>query len=405
MKRYNKIIALLAAIVMLLTACAAAEETVTPAPAPPGRQPARTQSAQTPQPPAAEKTPAATETPAATAAPVITATPEVTATPVVTAVPEATAAPVIAATPAAEVAIESDGAAEADDTVLDPEEEIGFTDAEIDEALAAALDKVADMSHILLLGIDARPGEKTGRSDTMVIATLDTDNNVIKLTSLMRDLYVEIPGHKNNRLNAAYVYGGADLLMKTIEHNFNVHIENYVAVNFSMLGDLIDQIGGVELTVESDYYVDRINAVIKEDNRVLGIDVNDGLLTAAGTQMMTGKQAQAYARYRYGTKDGDFGRTVRQREVLMKIFDKVSGKSLTELLKLVEANKDNVYTNLGFMDIVTLAPAVLAMKDAEFEQMRIPIDGAYSSKVVSGMAVLVPNRTKTKQAIADFLTN
>ena len=387
MKGYNKIIALLAAIVMLLMACAAAEGTVTPAPAPPGRQPARAQSAQTPQPSAAEKTPAAA------------------VTPVITATPAATAAPVVTATPAAEVAIESDGAAEADDTVLDPEEEIGFTDAEIDEALAAALDKVADMRHILLLGIDARPGEKTGRSDTMVIATLDTDNNVIKLTSLMRDLYVEIPGHKNNRLNAAYVYGGADLLMKTIEHNFNVHIENYVAVNFSMLGDLIDQIGGIELTVESDYYVDRINAVIKEDNRVLGIDVNDGLLTAAGTQMMTGKQAQAYARYRYGTKDGDFGRTVRQREVLMKIFDKVSGKSLTELLKLVEANKDNVYTNLGFMDIVTLAPAVLAMKDAEFEQMRIPIDGAYTNEKVSGMAVLVPNRTKTKQAIADFLTN
>ena len=85
MKRYNKIIALLAAIVMLLTACAAAEGTVTPAPAPPGRQPARTQSAQATQTPAAEKTPAATETPAATAAPVITATPAATAAPVIAA--------------------------------------------------------------------------------------------------------------------------------------------------------------------------------------------------------------------------------------------------------------------------------------------------------------------------------
>ena len=367
MKKQIRIFALVLAL-MMLASCAAAE-TVTPAPAPP----AGTAAAQ------------ATETSAAA--------------------PETTAAPETAETPAENITVESDGAAEEDDTVLDPEEEIGFADSETDAALAEALEKVAEMRHILLLGIDARPGEKTGRTDTMVIVTLDTDDNVIKLTSLMRDLYVEIPGYKNNRLNAAYVYGGADLLMKTIEKNFNVHIENYVAVNFSMLGALIDQIGGIELTVESDYYMDRINAVIKEDNRVLGIDVKDGLLTKSGTQTLTGKQAQAYARYRYGTKDGDFGRTVRQREVLMKIFHKVADKSLPELLKLVEANKENVYTNLGIGDILTLAPAVLAMKDAEFEEMRVPIDGAFTNEKVSGMAVLVPDRTKTKQKIADFLTD
>ena len=87
-----------------------------------------------------------------------------------------------------------------------------------------------------------------------------------------------------------------------------------------MLASLIDQLGGLTLTVESEYYMDRINAVIKEDNKVLGVDVNDGLLTHAGEQLMTGKQAQAYARYRYGTSDGDFGRTARQREVITKIF-------------------------------------------------------------------------------------
>lgn len=292
-----------------------------------------------------------------------------------------------------------------DDVIYDPEEELGFADEDEDEALAESLRLVGEMRHILLLGIDARPGEKTGRSDTMVIITLDAENNVIKLTSLMRDLYVEIPGRKNNRLNAAYVFGGPDLLLRTIEANFGVHIENYVAVNFSMLANLIDQIGGIEITVESDYYKDRINAVIKEDNKVLGISTNDGLLQQSGTQVLTGKQAQAYARYRYGTKDGDFGRTERQREVLLKIFRKLSDKSGLELGALAMANMDKVYTNLTLDDILALIPAMVSMKDATIEQLRIPVDGGYSNQTISGMAVLVPDRTKTKRAISDFLTD
>ena len=295
-------------------------------------------------------------------------------------------------------------AEEADDFIVyDPSEELAFDDAAADAALSEALQRVGEMRHILLLGIDARPAEETGRSDTMVIVTLDADNRVIRLTSLMRDLYVEIPGRKNNRLNTAYVFGGPELLLRTIEQNFGVHIENYVAVNFSMLGNLIDQLGGLEVTVESDYYMDRINAIIRQDNRVLGINLDDGLLRQAGTQVLTGKQAQAYARYRYGTKDGDFGRTVRQREVLQKIFKKLSARNGLELGALAMANMDKVYTNLSLGDIIGLAPALLAMKDAEIRQLRIPVDGSYSSRTISGMAVLVPDRTRNKQAIADFL--
>lgn len=289
-----------------------------------------------------------------------------------------------------------------DDTVLDPSEEVIFQDSAAGEYVESALAAINEMQNILLLGIDARPGEKTGRSDTMIILTVDAENNVIRMVSLMRDLYVEIPGYKNNRLNAAYVFGGPELLMKTIKKNFGIEVDHYVAVNFSMLANLIDQIGGLELEVESDYYVDRINAVIKCDNAVLGIDVNDGLLSGPGLQLMTGKQAQAYARYRYGTKDGDFGRTQRQREVIMKIIDKLSEKSLIELFKLAGDNMSNVYTNLTFEQITGLVPAALNLKGATMEQLRIPLDGAYASKTISKMSVLVPDRTKTKRAIAEF---
>lgn len=291
---------------------------------------------------------------------------------------------------------------EADDTVLDPSEEIVFQDSATSEYLADALEAAGEMQNILLLGIDARPGEKTGRSDTMIILTVDPEQNVIRMVSLMRDLYVEIPGHKNNRLNAAYVLGGAELLMQTIEQNFGIHVERYVGVNFSMLANLIDQMGGLELNVESDYYVDRINAVIKCDNKVLGLDVNDGLLESAGLQTLTGKQAQAYARYRYGTSDGDFGRTQRQREVILKIWEKLRGMTLVQLFKLTGDNLDNVFTNLTPDEILELVPAALQLQDAEVQQLRIPIDGGYSNKTVSGMAVLVPDRVKNKEALAEF---
>lgn len=290
----------------------------------------------------------------------------------------------------------------ADDTVLDPTEEVVFQDTATSEYLDNALAAVNEMQNILLLGIDARPGESTGRSDTMIILTVDADANIIRMVSLMRDLYVEIPGYKNNRLNAAYVYGGADLLMETIKVNFGIEVDCFVGVNFSMLADLIDQIGGLELNVESEYYMDRINAVIKCDNAVLGINKNDGLLTEPGLQMMTGKQAQAYARYRYGTSDGDFGRTQRQREVILKILEKLRSKTLIELFKLAGDNIDKVYTNLSIDQIIELAPAALQLENADVRQMRVPMDGGYNSQTISGMSVLVPDRTKTKEALAEF---
>lgn len=291
---------------------------------------------------------------------------------------------------------------EEDAVVENPEEEEQFDD-NIDSYLTDKRAEVANMRHLLLIGIDARPGETTGRSDTMMIVTLDPDGNVIKLTSIMRDLYVEIPGRKNNRINATYVFGGPELLMETIELNFGVHIDHYIAVNFSMLGKLIDSIGGLTLTVENEYYMRRINAVIKQDNRVLGIDRNDQLLTEPGEQRMTGKQAQAYARYRYGTADGDFGRTVRQREIITKIFEKLNQMTAIELMGLVVDNFDNVYTNLSVSDLASYAPVLISMKDAEIQEMRLPIDGGYQSKTIAGMSVLVPNREKNMQALLEFL--
>jgi LCP family protein required for cell wall assembly len=300
-----------------------------------------------------------------------------------------------------------------DGVVENPDEEEAFLEdlmAELDVDEANALEQVNGMTHILLIGIDARPKQKTGRSDTMMLLTIDAKNKCLKLTSFMRDLYVEIPGRKNNRLNAAYVFGGPELLIKTLKKNFGVKVDYYAAVNFSLLADLIDQIGGLTLNIESEKQMKYINLVIKEDNVVLkksypdrGIKTEDNLLTHTGEQLLNGRQAQAYARYRKGSSD--FQRTQRQREVVLKAIEKVRGMSMLEIGKLAMANLDQVTTNLTVADVLRLAPAVFQLKDTEVKQLRIPIDKGYKSKTVSKMAVLVPDRKKNTKALTKFLLN
>lgn len=258
--------------------------------------------------------------------------------------------------------------------------------------------------NILLLGVDARPGQSTGRSDAMILCSVDVQTNTISMISFMRDMYVQIPEHNPNRLNTAYYWGGQDLLYRTLAKNFGITADHYIAVDFSVLGSLIDQLGGLEINVEDDYFVDRINAVIENDNEVLGIDIDDGKLTQPGLQTLTGKQAQAYARFRYGAKSGgDYARTGRQREVLMLIFDKVTQLSVPELVDLAMSNIDAVDTDLTLVDLIKLAPVALQLKDATFEELRVPADGYFQAKTIKGMSVLLPDYDRIIDQIREFL--
>ena len=168
-------------------------------------------------------------------------------------------------------------------------------------------------------------------------------------------------------------------------------MDQYVTVNFTMMADLVNQIGGLELDVESDYIRDRINAVIKMDNKALGIDIDTDLLSSSGVQTLNGKQVQALARWRTGSSD--FERTQRQREVIVAILEKLKNEfSLMQLMRLAATNFDNVYTNMSLATIMQLAPALFELDLSSIEQLRIPVDGAYKNQTVSGMAVLVPDR-------------
>ena len=282
--------------------------------------------------------------------------------------------------------------------VYDPVEEYHSHGDEITEAL----DMLDGMKNILLLGVDSRTGKIEGRTDTMILLTVDIKGQVIKLTSFLRDLYVEIPGYKNNRLNSAYVFGGWPLLQKTFEKNFGVKPDAYVAVNLSGLAQIIDALGGVYVDVDAKK-IDRINAVIYWYNKqVLNLtNLSHGYLTKGGYQKLTGKQAEAWARYRYS--ESDYQRSARQRQLISIIFDEVKKMSLKELISFAMKNANLIETNLTITDIISLAPAVLALQDAEIKEFRIPIDNGSTSQKISGMSVLVPDRKKNANALKEFL--
>ena len=356
-------------------------------------------------------TKAPTPVPTATPTPVPTATPTPVPTATPTPVPTKAPTPVPTATPTqAPTAVPEQNAAPAlpesefvEDELLS-EDIVALLDEEAMEYLKGdgeTIRTVKGIRNILLVGVDARPGETRSRSDTMIIVTLDGNNNEIRMTSLMRDMYVSIPGKSNNRINAAWVYGGADLLMATIEENFGLKIDEYVAVDLRVLIDVIDALGGLTLTVKDTKQLSAINGVIDAYNYQFKEKTNDGLLKKTGTQHMNGKQVQAYARYRKG--ESDVQRTARQREVLTLLFDKLQSKSIFELTNIAFKVMERIDTNLSFSEIVSLVPVAFAMKDADFEQLTIPYDAKYEHKTVKGMAVIVPDTSSCRKAMDAFI--
>ncbi len=276
-------------------------------------------------------------------------------------------------------------------------------DGELDEYLVLPEGYVApqtDTFQLLLIGTDTYSTKSRGRSDTMMLAQLDPKAKTIKLVSFLRDMYVKIPGKGSNRINAAYAFGGPELLLQTLKANFGIEPDAYVSVNFSRMAALIDVIGGVEIDVSKNELT-QLNGILQYYNGQMGKKQNDGLVKKAGLQTLTGKQALSFSRIR--KIDSDFARTDRQRTVVEAAFHKVTQLGWDEIGKLVLDNLDNVVTNITAADAIRLIPTALTAKEATFETMQIPVQGAYASKMISGMAVLVPNLTKNLDALNEFL--
>lgn len=252
--------------------------------------------------------------------------------------------------------------------------------------------------NILLIGNDSREQGTDGRSDAMILLSLSNQTKTIHMTSLLRDMYVEIPGHDNTRLNAAYAYGGPELLMETLEENFDLEVNRYVQVNFQAFASLVDAVGGVELEVTNEE-VQYINKYLVEYNMLEERPVDTDYLDASlsGKIHLNGPQALAYCRNRYlGT---DFGRTERQRKVLSAVFQNAPGLLKNEPLELMNEILPMVTTNLNQMEIMRLFFQAANVLSYDMIQGSVPVEGSYSNATIRGMSVLEVDFDKNKEYI------
>lgn len=241
--------------------------------------------------------------------------------------------------------------------------------------------------NILLIGNDSRENGEDGRSDAMILLSISNKTGKIYMTSLLRDMYVKIPGHDDNRLNAAYSFGGAELLMETVEQNFDIKVDRYVLVNFEAFANLVDAVGGVDLELSSEE-IEYVNGYLVEYNMLLdrpqGTDNMD--TSVSGMVHLNGPQALAYSRNRYlGT---DFGRTERQRKVLSAVIGKLPKAVVTHPKALVDGLMPNLTTNLTQGECFQLSLMAGKLLSYDIEQASIPLEGTYQNATHRKMAVL-----------------
>lgn len=241
--------------------------------------------------------------------------------------------------------------------------------------------------NVLLIGNDSRENGEDGRSDAMILLSFSSRTKSICMTSLLRDMYVEIPGHDDNRLNAAYSFGGAELLMETVEENFDIPVHRYVQVNFEAFATLVDAVNGVELELTAEE-VAYVNGYLVEYNMLTGREQGtDNLDTSvSGMISLNGPQALAYCRNRYlGT---DFGRTERQRKVLDAVIAKLPQALLTNGFDLFDELMPNLTTNLTQSECFRLGLMGGALLTQETVQSVVPQPGTYQDATIRKMMVL-----------------
>lgn len=232
-----------------------------------------------------------------------------------------------------------------------------------------------EIINIAVFGVDSRDDTIEGRSDAMMIVSVDMKNNKIKAVSLMRDSLVKIEGHGKYKLNSAYARGGVELAIKTINQNFDMNITDYVSVNFKQLAGIVDALGGVEVEITE---AERRNANKYIKEMAKEHDVEAELIEESGVVTLRGFQAVAYTRIR-AVGNADFQRTERQREVMQKLMDKALDVNPMRYLSLVKSLIPMIETSLSNDEIVKLAGVILLKGRPEFEQGRFPIDGSYKT--------------------------
>lgn len=262
--------------------------------------------------------------------------------------------------------------------VLEPEEVTVPTEP------AETIPTGKNILNFLLVGQDRREGQGRQRSDAMILCTLNFEDKTLTMTSFLRDVWVNIPGYYNERLNVPYAINGFPLLNETLEYNFGVKADHNIEVDFTGFADVVDMMGGVEIEL-TNAEASHLN---KYGNQWGRSDGHRNWNLTGGKTLLTGIQALAYSRIR--ALDNDFGRTNRQRTVLNALLAKAKSMSIMELTDLATKILPLITTDMTNEQITTcIARVVPILQDLEVVSQRVPMDGTYAFASIHGKSVLV----------------
>ena len=271
--------------------------------------------------------------------------------------------------------------------------------------------------NIMLFGEDNKHEEEHGRTDTMIMLSIDNVHKKLKLTSFQRDTYVYIPGQGYDKINASYTLGGATLSIKTIQANFGVKIDRYAVVDFDSFKDIIDTLGGVEIEVTKDE-IEYINYQMYKNGQSNG---NRHTITAKpGVIRLNGQEALWYSRNRgltigeddneIGISGGDWDRTARQRKLLTKMVTDLKGAGLSDIVEIVNKVGPKITTNLKKDEIMGLVSNALTYISYEIKQTYVPKEGLWyynnpgdDSWYVAGSCIHITDMEAQRKALADFV--
>ena len=251
--------------------------------------------------------------------------------------------------------------------------QLDASDVDMSENEAEIIVAKKNVVNILVVGQDRRDTTSRQRTDCMILCTIDKNEKTLTMTSFLRDLWVHIPGYDDDRMNAAYVYGGFPLLDKTMKYNFGVTPDHNIEIDFEGFKKIIDILGGVEITLTAKE--------AKHIRQVYALEVEEGL------NLLSGKEALVYARTR--KIDNDFSRTDRQRTVITAVIEKIRTLSVAELYELCEEILPLITTDMTDAEIlgylVSYAPM---LNDLQIVSQHIPMDGTYSFSMIENKSVI-----------------
>ncbi|MDP1419852.1 LCP family protein [Peribacillus simplex] len=246
----------------------------------------------------------------------------------------------------------------------------------------------------LLIGVDAR-GEQKSRSDAIILAKYFPEQEKLKLASIMRDSYVKIPGNKSayNKINAAYYYGGRELLKKTIQENFDIKVDHVAVIDFQGFVKMVDLLApeGVAVNVDQEIIDDM------------------SIQASVGKNVLHGEELLKYVRFRHDD-ESDFGRVERQQEVMVQLktafINQISSfEGMAALPSIIEQGLSYLDTDIGLKTIMEMGPKAVFHTPDTVETLRVPVEGSFNDEISpqSG-AVLEMDYTKNKKALQEFFS-